>query len=113
MTSALFPFGAPCSASARTSARIGSRISAPCGSSSTRSFPACRGSRPMRAELTLEHSVQRIEGPLLFLERKVEIGLNARVDVLDHDGRERIGRVAAIDERAFIIEVLESTAGLG
>jgi len=67
----------------------------------------------MRAELTLEHSVQRIEGPLLFLERKVEIGLNARVDVLDHDGRERIGRVAAIDERAFIIEVLESTAGLG
>ncbi len=67
----------------------------------------------MRAELTLEHVVQRIEGPLLFLERKVEIGLNARVDVLDHDGRERIGRVAAIDERTFIIEVLESTAGLG
>jgi len=67
----------------------------------------------MRAELTLEHSVQRIEGPLLFLERKVEIGLNARVDVLDHDGRERIGRVAAIDERTFVIEVLESTVGLG
>jgi V/A-type H+-transporting ATPase subunit B len=67
----------------------------------------------MRAELTLEHSVQRIEGPLLFLERKVEIGLNARVDVLDHDGRERIGRVAAIDERTFVVEVLESTVGLG
>jgi len=67
----------------------------------------------MRAELTLEHCVQRIEGPLLFLERKVEVGLNARVEVLDRDGRERIGRVAAVDERTFIIEVLESTVGLG
>ncbi len=67
----------------------------------------------MRAELTLEHGVQRIEGPLLFLERKVEIGLNARVEVLDRDGRERIGRVAAIDERTFVVEVLESTVGLG
>lgn len=67
----------------------------------------------MRAELTLENCVQRIEGPLLFLERKAEVGLNARVEVVDHDGRGRIGRVAAIDERTFVIEVLESTLGLG
>ena len=67
----------------------------------------------MRAELTLENCVQRIEGPLLFLERKVEIGLNARVEVVDRDGRGRIGRVAAVDERTFVVEVLESTLGLG
>ncbi len=67
----------------------------------------------MRAELTLKNCVQRIEGPLLFLERKAEVGLNARVEVVDHDGRGRIGRVAAIDERTFVIEVLESTLGLG
>jgi V/A-type H+/Na+-transporting ATPase subunit B len=67
----------------------------------------------MRAELTLENCVRRIEGPLLFLERKAEVGLNARVEVLDHDGRARIGRVAAIDDRTFVIEVLESTLGLG
>ncbi len=67
----------------------------------------------MRAELTLENCVQRIEGPLLFLERKVEVGLNARVEVIDRDGRRRIGRVAAVDERTLIIEVLESTLGLG
>ena len=67
----------------------------------------------MRAELTLENCVQRIEGPLLFLERKVEVGLNARVEVVDRDGRGRIGRVAAVDERTFVIEVLESTSGLG
>jgi V/A-type H+-transporting ATPase subunit B len=67
----------------------------------------------MRAELILGNCVQRIEGPLLFLERKVEIGLNARVEVLDRDGRSRVGRVAAVDDRTFVIEVLESTLGLG
>ena len=67
----------------------------------------------MRADLTLENCVQRIDGPLLFLERKVELGLNARIEVIDPDGRVRIGRVAAVDERTFVIEVLESTSGLG
>ncbi len=67
----------------------------------------------MRAELTLENCVQRIEGPLLFLERKVEIGLNASVEVVDRDGRGRVGRVAVVDERTFVVEVLESTVGLG
>jgi V/A-type H+-transporting ATPase subunit B len=67
----------------------------------------------MRAELTLENCVQRIEGPLIFLERKAELGLNARVEVLGRDGRGRIGRIAAVDDRTFVIEVLESTLGLG
>jgi V/A-type H+-transporting ATPase subunit B len=67
----------------------------------------------MRAELTLDSCVQRIEGPLLFLERKAEIGLNARVEVVGRDGRIRIGRIAAVDERTFVVEVLESTLGLG
>lgn len=67
----------------------------------------------MRAELTLENCVQRIEGPLLFLERKAEIGLNARVEVVGRDGHNRIGRIAAVDEKIFVVEVLESTLGLG
>jgi V/A-type H+-transporting ATPase subunit B len=67
----------------------------------------------MQADLVLEHCVQRIEGPLLFLERKAELGLNARVEVLDRDGGSRLGRVAAVDEQTLIIEVLESTTGLG
>jgi V/A-type H+-transporting ATPase subunit B len=61
----------------------------------------------------LEHCVQRIEGPLLFLERKAHVGLNARVEILGQDGRSRIGRVAAVDDRTLVIEVLESTLGLG
>jgi V/A-type H+-transporting ATPase subunit B len=67
----------------------------------------------MRVDLVLENCVQRIEGPLIFLERKAELGLNARVEVLGRDGRGRIGRVAAVDDRSFVIEVLESTLGLG
>jgi V/A-type H+-transporting ATPase subunit B len=67
----------------------------------------------MRAEVTLKDCVQRIEGPLLFLDRKADLGLNACVEVLGRDGRSRIGRVAAVDERTLVIEVLESTLGLG
>jgi len=64
-------------------------------------------------ELLLSGAVTRIEGPLLFLRRQVSLGLNTAVDVLDRDGRRRVGRVAALDESVAIIEVLESTTGLG
>ena len=67
----------------------------------------------MRAEATLASVVRRIDGPLLFLERTVELGLNACVEVLDRDGTVRVGRAAAIDEQTIVVEVLESTVGLG
>jgi V/A-type H+/Na+-transporting ATPase subunit B len=67
----------------------------------------------MRAEVTLEHSVRRIDGPLLFLERKVDLGLNCFVEVMDGDGHSRVGRVSALDETTIVVEVLESTHGLG
>ena len=67
----------------------------------------------MRAEVSLEKSVQRIEGPLLFLERKADVGLNSFVEVLDRKGRSLVGRVAALDDESIVVEVLESTEGLG
>jgi V/A-type H+/Na+-transporting ATPase subunit B len=67
----------------------------------------------MRVEVSLENSVRRINGPLLFLERKVDLGLNSRVEVLDRNGRSRVGRVAALDDESIVVEVLESTDGLG
>ncbi len=67
----------------------------------------------MRAEVTLDHSVRRIDGPLLFLERKVDLGLNSLVEVMDGDGHSRVGRVSALDETTIVVEVLESTHGLG
>ena len=67
----------------------------------------------MRAEATLAGAVRRIEGPLLFLERTVELGLNACVEVQGRDGVSRVGRAAALDEHTIVVEVLESTVGLG
>jgi V/A-type H+/Na+-transporting ATPase subunit B len=67
----------------------------------------------MRVEVSLERSVRRIEGPLLFLERKADLGLNSFVEVLDRHGRSLVGRVAALDDESIVVEVLESTDGLG
>ena len=65
------------------------------------------------AELTVAGAARRLEGPLLFLERTVDVGLNSAVEVLGGDGARRIGRVALLDDERMVVEVLESTAGLG
>ncbi|MBT8087640.1 MAG: V-type ATP synthase subunit B [Gammaproteobacteria bacterium] len=67
----------------------------------------------MRAELRIRGIAQRVEGPLLFLERAVNVGLNDAVTVTGGDGVERLGRVATLEEDSMIVEILESTAGLG
>lgn len=66
----------------------------------------------MRANIFTTGSVRRIEGPLLFLKRNVNVGLNEAVEVIDEQGRGRLGRIATLDEDSMIIEVLESTSGL-
>jgi len=62
--------------------------------------------------LTVEGAATRLEGPLLFLRRTLDVGLYDAVEVRGGDGRTRLGRVAAIDEAFMTIEVLESTSGL-
>ncbi len=66
----------------------------------------------MYARLIGEHIATRIDGPLLFLERKVDVGLNESVEVEDPDGRVRLGRIAALDEDSATVEMLDDTAGL-
>lgn len=66
----------------------------------------------MRANVTQKGSAARIEGPLVFLRRSVDVGLNEAVEVRGADGRPRLGRVAALDEELVTVEVLESTSGL-
>jgi V/A-type H+-transporting ATPase subunit B len=63
-------------------------------------------------QLTVEGAATRLEGPLLFLRRTLDVGLHDAVDVRGVDGRSRLGRIAAIDEQFMTIEVLETTAGL-
>ena len=67
----------------------------------------------MQPELTVQGAATAIEGPLLFLRRNVEVGLNEAVEVLDEQDRIRLGRIAALDDVSMVVEVLELTAGLG
>ncbi len=66
----------------------------------------------MRARLIAEDVATQIDGPLLFLRRTVDVGLNEAVEVEGADGRQRLGRVATVDEEFVILEMLDSTAGL-
>jgi V/A-type H+/Na+-transporting ATPase subunit B len=63
--------------------------------------------------LSVEGAAARLEGPLLFLRRTLDVGLYDAVEVDGGDGHGRLGRVAAIDDDLMTIEVLESTSGLG
>jgi V/A-type H+-transporting ATPase subunit B len=62
--------------------------------------------------LLVTDAASRLDGPLLFLRRTLDVGLNEAVEVRGRDGRPRIGRIAAIDEAFVTIELLESSAGL-
>ena len=66
----------------------------------------------MYARLIGENVADRAEGPLLFLRRTLDVGLNEAVEVETDDGRVRLGRVAALDEQTVTLEVLDDTAGL-
>jgi len=67
----------------------------------------------MRPNLSVQGTATAIEGPLLFLRRNVEVGLNEAVEILSESDPPKLGRVAIVDEDAMVIEVLESTIGLG
>jgi len=67
----------------------------------------------MQPRVTVHDAAMRLEGPLLFMRRTLEVGLNEAVVVSGRDGAPRLGRVAAIDEGMVTIEMLDPTAGLG
>ncbi len=67
----------------------------------------------MKADVYADGAATRLEGPLLFLKRTVDAGLNEAVEVEDGKGNVRLGRISAIDNDSMVVEVLESTAGLG
>jgi len=67
----------------------------------------------MRADVYADAVATRIEGPLLFLKRTVNVGLNEAVEIIDAQGSTRLGRIAALNHETLTVEVLESTTGLG
>jgi V/A-type H+-transporting ATPase subunit B len=67
----------------------------------------------MQPRITVHDAATRLEGPLLFMRRTLDVGLNEAVIVTGRSGEPRLGRVAALDEDLVTIEMLEPTAGLG
>jgi len=54
----------------------------------------------------------KLDGPLLFLRRTLDVGLGEAVEVEGADGRRRLGRIATLDEKFVTVELLEPGAGL-
>ncbi len=57
-------------------------------------------------------TVQRIDGPLLFLRRNVEVTLGEAVEVQLDGEAPRLGRISALDEERIVVEVLDRSQGL-
>jgi len=66
----------------------------------------------VRPNLVVSGAACRLEGPLLFLRRTLNVGLNEAVTVTGGDRRTRLGRIATLDEQFVTVELLESSAGL-
>ncbi|NEV61835.1 V-type ATP synthase subunit B [Thiorhodococcus minor] len=66
----------------------------------------------MYARLIGEEIAYRAEGPLLFLKRSLDVGLNEAVEVEGPDGSVRLGRIAALEQESVTVEMLDETAGL-
>ncbi len=56
--------------------------------------------------------VQRIIGPLLFIEGIHNVGYNELVEIHAPDGSERLGTVLEASEGAAVVQVFEGTSGL-
>jgi V/A-type H+-transporting ATPase subunit B len=67
----------------------------------------------MQPRVTVHDAAVKLDGPLLFVRRTLDVGLNEAVEVLDRSGHPRLGRVAALDAELVTIELLEPSAGLG
>jgi V/A-type H+-transporting ATPase subunit B len=66
----------------------------------------------MQPKVTVHDAAVRLDGPLLFVRRTLDVGLAEAVEVLGRDGAPRLARVAALDEQFVTIEMLEPSAGL-
>ncbi len=54
----------------------------------------------------------RIDGPLVVVQRVRDVGFDEIVEVLDGEGKPRLGRVLDISDRQAVVQVLEGTTGL-
>ena len=56
--------------------------------------------------------VNRIEGPILFVEGTTNVGYDEVVEIRDSQGRLRRGRVLEVGERTVVVQVFAGSTGL-
>lgn len=56
--------------------------------------------------------VQRIEGPLLFVEKTHPIGYRELVECVDSEGNTRLGMVLDTSNNAVVVQIFEGTSGM-
>ncbi|MCX5655103.1 MAG: V-type ATP synthase subunit B, partial [Planctomycetota bacterium] len=54
----------------------------------------------------------KIEGPLVVVDRVIDVGYDETVQIIDATGRARMARVLDISETQAVVQVLEGTTGL-
>jgi V/A-type H+-transporting ATPase subunit B len=58
------------------------------------------------------HGIDKIIGPILFIEKIHNVGFNELVQIRDGQGKERLGVVLEASEGAAVVQVFEGTTGL-
>lgn len=54
----------------------------------------------------------RIDGPLVVVDRVRDVGYDETVEIIDPQGKPRLGRVLDISDTSAVVQVLEGTTGL-
>jgi len=54
----------------------------------------------------------KIDGPLVIVERVRDVGFDEIVEILDAEGKARLGRVLDVSDQQAVVQVLEGTTGL-
>jgi V/A-type H+/Na+-transporting ATPase subunit B len=57
-------------------------------------------------------TITQIKGPLIFVKRVAQIAFNEMVEVIDPEGRKRLGRVLEVDNDIAVVQLYLGTEGL-
>ncbi|MDM7924835.1 MAG: V-type ATP synthase subunit B [bacterium] len=58
------------------------------------------------------HGIQKLEGPLLFIDNVHNVGYQELVELRDGSGRERLGMILETSRGSAVVQVFEGTTGL-
>ena len=57
-------------------------------------------------------NIAKIIGPLVFIDRVIDVGFDELVEIHDAEGNARLGTVLDVSDERAVVQVLEGTSGL-